>query len=95
MTDTHGSVATAMTRDEMLLLVYDDRPWAAFGSCRRADPDLFFPGSEEDAAEALRICAGCPVRSQCREWALETRVRYGIWGGLTERDRRRLLRRSA
>jgi WhiB family redox-sensing transcriptional regulator len=73
----------------------DERPWAAYGACRDADSDLFFPGPEGDPGEAVRICLGCPVRDECLAWALETRMRYGIWGGLTERERRRLLKRSA
>lgn len=76
-------------------LDFDERPWAAYAACRTADPDLFFPGSDDAADEAVRICRGCPVIEECREWALDMRVRYGVWGGLTETDRRRLLRRSA
>ena len=73
----------------------DERPWAGFAACRDADSDLFFPGPDGDPDGAIRICRGCPVRDECLAWALETRVRYGIWGGLTERERRRLLKRSA
>jgi len=80
---------------EMNLLELAERPWAAFASCRGSDPDLFFPGGDGNPSEAIRICSGCPVREACLEWALETRVRYGIWGGRTERERRRMLRRSA
>jgi WhiB family redox-sensing transcriptional regulator len=83
------------TFTEPTLAALDERPWAAYGACRNADPDLFFPASDDDAGAALRICGGCPVVDECRDWALEMRVRYGVWGGLTERDRRRLLRRSA
>ena len=77
------------------LLDLEERPWAAFGSCRGADPDPFFPGAEGEPDEGLKICRGCPVRQECLDWALETRIYYGIWGGMTERERRRLLRRSA
>lgn len=77
------------------LLMLDERPWAAYGSCRGADPDLFFPGEDSRPDEGLKICSGCPVRAECLDWALETRIPYGIWGGMTERARRRLLRRSA
>jgi WhiB family redox-sensing transcriptional regulator len=77
------------------LLDLEDRPWAGYASCRDADADLFFPQSEGGAAEALRICSGCPVADECLAWALDSRVGYGIWGGKTERERRRLLRRSA
>ncbi len=77
------------------LLQADERPWAAYGACRTADPDLFFPATEMEAAHALRICATCPVQEECLDYALMARERYGIWGGTTERERRRLLRRSA
>jgi WhiB family redox-sensing transcriptional regulator len=77
------------------LLDLEERPWAAYASCRAEDPDLFFPGPDGDPQEALRICSGCPVKGECLEWALDTRVHYGIWGGMTERQRRRVLRRSA
>jgi len=82
-------------RSNVSLLEFEERPWAAYGSCRGADPDLFFPGPDSDPDEGLKICSGCPVREECLVWALETRIHYGIWGGLTERERRRLLRRSA
>ena len=73
----------------------DDRPWATFAACRDADDDLFFPGREDDTRTAVRICSGCPVQEQCLCWALEMRIGYGVWGGLTEAERRRLQRRSA
>ena len=77
------------------MLDLEERPWAAYASCRNADPELFFSVRDGDTEEAVKICRGCPVLEECREWALETRVRYGVWGGATERDRRRLLRKSA
>lgn len=73
----------------------DERPWAAYAACRTADPDLFFPSEDDVAPEAIRICRGCPVQEACLDWALEARIRYGVWGGATERDRRRMVRRSA
>ncbi len=73
----------------------EGRPWMLDGACRGLDSAMFFPGQDGDAEPALRVCAGCPVREPCLEFALDTRQRYGIWGGTTERQRRRLLRRSA
>jgi WhiB family redox-sensing transcriptional regulator len=66
--------------------------WPSSAACRSADPELFFPLSEsgkalEQIAEAKVICAGCPVRRQCLEFALRTRQTHGIWGGLTELER--------
>lgn len=86
---------TQSTPSELLVLDLDERPWACYASCRTADPELFFSSRDGDAAAAVTICRGCPVAAACLEWALETRVRYGIWGGATEGERRRMLRRSA
>jgi WhiB family redox-sensing transcriptional regulator len=74
----------------------EQRPWVALAACRRADPALFFSDGDGDGtAVALRICAGCPVQQECLEWALTARATFGVWGGTTEQERRRLLRRSA
>ena len=72
--------------------VLEERPWAVFSACRTADPTLFFGATREDERAAIRICATCPVRDECLEFALETRERFGVWGGMTERQRRRTLR---
>ncbi|MGH9000494.1 MAG: WhiB family transcriptional regulator [Acidimicrobiia bacterium] len=68
--------------------------WRLRGSCRGLDPRVFFPPPDDDsaAAEAKAICGACPVRRRCAEFALATREKHGVWGGLTERERRRLLR---
>jgi WhiB family redox-sensing transcriptional regulator len=74
----------------------DERPWVALAACRDADPELFFSdGNGGGTAVALRICAGCAVAEECLEWALTARAAFGVWGGTTEQDRRRLQRRSA
>ena len=83
------------TPTDLMLVDLDERPWAAYAACRSTDPDIFFPSPESETGEAIRICRGCPVMYECRDWALDMRVRYGVWGGLTERERRRMLRRSA
>ena len=80
---------------ELLLLLADERPWVSYAACLDSDPYLFFPGPDGDTGEALRICSSCAVREQCLDYALMARERYGVWGGTTERERRRLLRRSA
>jgi WhiB family redox-sensing transcriptional regulator len=71
--------------------------WRAAGACLTADPDLFFPVAEgtvpsKQVAQAQRICAGCPVRQQCRDFAMRTREPAGIWGGTTPEERIRELR---
>ncbi len=73
--------------------ISDERPWVVFGACRDADPDLFFPRTREDADHALAVCASCPVRPECLEYAFEAGERFGIWGGLTDKERRKLARR--
>lgn len=73
----------------------EERPWERDAACRGMDQSLFFPGPDDDPSEALAVCAGCPVRDECLEWALFARERFGIWGGTTEQERRRLIRRSA
>lgn len=66
--------------------------WSAYGGCASADPDLFFPEPGADTAPAREICRSCPVRRMCLDYALETRQKFGIWGGMTENQRRRLRR---
>jgi WhiB family redox-sensing transcriptional regulator len=66
--------------------------WRLKGACRGLDPAIFYPVSEEDAEEAKAVCANCPVREPCLEWALGTREHDGVWGGATERERRRMIR---
>ena len=67
--------------------------WRADAACRDADVAIFFPATDEEAAPARAICATCPVRVDCLEFALATREDDGVWGGLTETERRRLRRR--
>ena len=66
--------------------------WRAKGACRGLDPEIFYPPSDEEAGPAKAICGTCPVRQPCLEYALSRRERDGIWGGATERERRRMLR---
>lgn len=73
-----------------LLAIINHQPWMAQGRCVGMDPDLFFPerGETVKAAEAKRICQGCPVKRQCGEYAVQTGDVYGIWGGKSNKDRR-------
>ncbi|MGA9077500.1 MAG: WhiB family transcriptional regulator [Acidimicrobiales bacterium] len=66
--------------------------WRQRSACRGLDPEVFFPPSDEEAEEAKAVCALCPVRQMCLEHAIVCREREGVWGGLTERERRRMLR---
>jgi WhiB family transcriptional regulator, redox-sensing transcriptional regulator len=69
--------------------------WRDRAACRGTDLDLFFPGRGESAEPARRVCAACPVRQQCLDYAISHGIVYGIWGGLVERDRRALRSRHA
>jgi WhiB family transcriptional regulator, redox-sensing transcriptional regulator len=66
--------------------------WDDEAACQSTDPDLFFPTGELSVQTAKRICRGCPVRTQCLEFALDARLEHGVWGGLTENERRSLRR---
>lgn len=63
--------------------------------CAQTDPDLFFPDDGGSTRAAKSICAVCPVQAECLQWALATNQRYGVWGGLSERQRRTLRTRRA
>ncbi len=71
----------------------EEASWQERSLCAQTDPEAFFPEKGGSTREAKRICVGCEVRSECLEYALENDERFGIWGGLSERERRRLKRR--
>jgi WhiB family redox-sensing transcriptional regulator len=73
--------------------------WRHRAACRDEDPELFFPISDvgpgaRQTAQAKAVCARCPVREECLRYALDNGLDYGIFGGLTERERRDLARRN-
>jgi WhiB family redox-sensing transcriptional regulator len=70
-----------------------DTNWMARGNCRDEVPARFFPSDGVGVDHARRICATCPVREPCLEYALEQRIDHGVWGGASERERRRILKR--
>lgn len=72
----------------------EDQEWQERALCAQTDPEAFFPEKGGSTREAKRICAGCEVRPECLEYALEHDERFGIWGGLSERERRKLKRRA-
>ena len=69
--------------------------WQARGLCRGVEPEVFFPISEEDAWRAKEICAACNVRESCLVFSLANRERYGVWGGVTEKEQQDMFRRGA
>lgn len=69
-----------------------ETPWMHDGNCRNHPPEVFFPSDGVGVLVAQRICATCPVKAQCLEHALDERIDHGVWGGASERQRRRLLK---
>ena len=70
-----------------------DTNWMARGNCATQHPDTFFPSDGVGVEVAKRICEGCPVQERCLEYALRNRIDHGVWGGASERERRRILKR--
>jgi WhiB family redox-sensing transcriptional regulator len=69
--------------------------WSQRAACLTADTDLFYPEKGVPTRAAKRICATCTVTEECLDYALRTNQRWGVWGGLSERERRRLKRRAS
>ncbi|MGO2312678.1 MAG: WhiB family transcriptional regulator [Brachybacterium tyrofermentans] len=67
--------------------------WQERALCAQTDPEAFFPEKGGSTREAKKVCVSCDVRAECLEYALENDERFGIWGGLSERERRKLKRR--
>lgn len=76
-------------------LLGDSPEWQKRGLCSQTDPEAFFPGTGESPRMAKRVCGRCEVRNECLEYALDHNEQFGIWGGLSEQERRTLLRRTA
>jgi len=91
MSDRQNAIVTSLpTTDNSVELSWQER-----ALCAQTDPEAFFPEKGGSTREAKRVCLSCDVRSECLEYALAHDERFGIWGGLSERERRRLKRRSA
>ncbi len=69
-----------------------NQTWRQLAACRGVEPDIFYPASDEEAEVAKAVCGQCAVRQPCLEYALASRERDGVWGGATEKERRRILR---
>jgi WhiB family transcriptional regulator, redox-sensing transcriptional regulator len=68
--------------------------WQERALCAQTDPEAFFPEKGGSTREAKKVCIGCDVRGECLEYALQNDERFGIWGGLSERERRKLKKRA-
>lgn len=66
--------------------------WREHAACQGLDPEIFYPVEDDEAVAAKAVCAACAVNVACLEYALAGRERDGVWGGATERERRRLVR---
>ena len=90
-TESLGTPTTAMRT-----AVLGDRPGCQTrANCMGVDPDIFFPERGQSTREAKEVCRGCVVREDCLEYALANGEKFGIWGGMSERERRRLRRARA
>jgi len=69
-----------------------DIDWRKLGACRGLDAGIFYPDEDDDAEVAKAVCDACGVRAACLEYALRSREKAGVWGGATERERRRIIR---
>lgn len=69
-----------------------NQTWRQLAACRGVEPDIFYPASDEEAEVAKAVCGQCAVRQPCLEYALASRERDGVWGGATEKERRRIQR---
>lgn len=97
-TDPERSERESPPRLSLIVTGFDEmfdsieEQWQERALCAETDPEAFFPEKGGSTREAKRICLGCEVRDECLEYALAHDERFGIWGGLSERERRRLKR---
>src|SRR5215469_7819696 len=85
-------VIVPLTQVEVRPEDLEDLGWQDRALCAQTDPEAFFPEKGGSTREAKRVCRSCDVRAECLELALANDERFGIWGGLSERERRRLKR---
>lgn len=81
-------VGALATRGEAIDI--DPDSWMPDANCKEVGPDVMFPSDGTGVKVAQRVCAGCPVKTQCLEYALEARIEHGVWGQKSERERRRI-----
>lgn len=95
-----GAAGPLLGREVIIPLAYvivrpetlEDLRWQEHALCAQTDPEAFFPEKGGSTREAKRVCRSCEVRAECLEYAIENDERFGIWGGLSERERRRISR---
>jgi WhiB family redox-sensing transcriptional regulator len=84
-----------MTTIAGLIIHLDEQRWMLDALCAETDPEIFFPDKGGSVRDAKKICRRCDVRAECLDYALTHRERYGVWGGLSENERRGLLRKAS
>jgi WhiB family redox-sensing transcriptional regulator len=82
-------------RKQVLEVEDDALAWQGDALCAQTDPEAFFPEKGGSTREAKKICTTCEVKAQCLEYALQNDERFGIWGGLSERERRKLRKQAS
>lgn len=93
VTQEREDIASRNVLSTLVDLAEDEaQPWQDRALCAQTDPEAFFPEKGGSTREAKQVCRGCEVRAQCLQYALSTEQRAGIWGGLSDRERRRLKR---
>ncbi len=95
MPDGRGGQPVHEFAAHMMIPTAHERGWQERANCLGVDPDLFFPERGASTKEAKAVCNGCEVRLECLEYALAHGEKFGIWGGMSERERRRLRRQRA
>ena len=93
LTDSHPAPAEPSAASQWSVLATDDE-WRQEALCAETDPEAFFPEKGGSTREAKKVCLSCDVRGECLEYALQNDERFGIWGGLSERERRKLKKRA-
>lgn len=89
-----ATAGAVLAVDAGTLTLVEEADWHDRALCAQTDPEAFFPEKGGSTREAKKICTGCEVRAECLSFALANDERFGIWGGLSERERRRLKRRA-
>lgn len=92
--DGPGNTAAELEAFANIFDEADAEDWQERALCAQTDPEAFFPEKGGSTREAKRICQGCEVKDECLEYALAHDERFGIWGGMSERERRKMKKRA-
>lgn len=72
---------------------YESEEWKLDGVCRTVDPDMWFPEPPNSGFQAKKLCVRCPVKDECLDYAMTNNEKFGVWGGLSAHERKKLRRR--